>query len=56
MLTALVLAALGLSALAVIKGLPLRAPETAANACDSCDARHQNHLRLVARRAAETTP
>jgi hypothetical protein len=53
-LAALALVVLGLSAVAAIRGLPPGGAEPAA--CSSCDARHQNHLRLVADRAAETTP
>jgi hypothetical protein len=49
-LTALALVVLGLSALAATRGLPLRATESFATSCSSCDARHQNHKRLSAER------
>ncbi len=55
-LIALALVALGLSAFAATKGLPFGGTETSATACSSCDARQQAHMRLVAKRKAETTP
>jgi hypothetical protein len=55
-LIAMALVALGLSALVATKGLPVSGAETSDVACSSCDARQQNHMRLVAKREAETTP
>ncbi len=55
-LIALALVALGLCAVATTKGLPVGGAETSATACSSCDARHQNLMRLGARREAEITP
>jgi hypothetical protein len=50
-LMALALVALGLSALAATKGLPFRGTESFATSCSSCDARHQNHMRLTLKEA-----
>ena len=50
------LALVALSALAAAKGLPFPKADPPYAACSSCDARHQNHLRLMEKRAAETTP
>lgn len=55
-LMALALLAFGLSALAATHGSPIDGDETSATACSSCDARHQNHTRLLTKREAETTP
>jgi hypothetical protein len=51
-----VLATLGLAALAATQGLPFHKAVAASTACSSCDARHQPHLRLMEQRAAEITP
>jgi hypothetical protein len=50
---ALSVLALGLAA---TTGLPLGGDKPTAAACSSCDARHQSHLRLMAKRSAEITP
>ena len=55
-LTALALVALALAAMTATHGLPFGKAETYRTACSSCDARHQNHMRLVTQRKAETTP
>jgi hypothetical protein len=55
-LIALALLVPTLAAMAAARWPVFRQDTPLAAACSSCDARHQNHLRRVAARAAEARP